>query len=121
MEHRIISELTGRVITSVHDLKVGSDLVVIETDKGMFSMEHIQNCCELVEVEDVVGDPADLIGARILELRESVNEEDDGHESCTWTFYHIITDKVDIAIRWKGNSNGYYSETVDLRWEGKLL
>lgn len=116
MEHVTIPQAVGATISSANGMQVNSESVTVWTDKGVLSMKHYQDCCESVLVEDVIGDPNDLVGAQILEVRESTKHEDDGVWSTTWTFYHIITDKADIAIRWIGTSNGFYSESVSCEW-----
>lgn len=116
MEHVTIPNAVGATISSANGMQTDSESITVWTDKGVLSMKHYQDCCESVLVEDVVGDPDDLIGARILEVRESSKHEESGYCSTTWTFYHIITDKADITIRWIGTSNGYYSESVSCEW-----
>ena len=68
---------------------------------------------------DVVGDLKDLIGNPIL-LAEKVVSSDtpedldnEPSESFTWTFYKLSTIIGSVTIRWLGESNGYYSESVN--------
>lgn len=112
------SVLKGKVLKNV---KVNDDLIVFETVDGKrYDMYHYQDCCESVSVESVVGDVEDLVGSEILLAEESVsNENPEGvspeyQESFTWTFYKLATIKGYVDIRWYGESNGYYSESVDL-------
>ena len=119
-----ISVLNGRHIVSVTGLESGSDQVDIECgDDSAWRMLHISNCCESVLVEDVIGDVADLQDATVIEARcetsdtdpvdRTPDKDDRCRESFTWTFYIIQTNKGAVTIRWLGESNGYYSESVD--------
>jgi hypothetical protein len=68
---------------------------------------------------DVVGDLKDLIGNPILLAEEVVGGDtpeeldNDPSESYTWTFYKLSTIRGSVTIRWLGESNGYYSESVN--------
>jgi hypothetical protein len=114
------SDLLGKVLTEV---EVKDDEILFKTDSGeVYKQFHAQDCCEAVYVESVVGDIKDLIGTPILlaeevayvdENPEGVSEEDLGCYSFTWTFYKLATLKGYVDIRWYGESNGYYSESVD--------
>ena len=116
-----ISVLNGRHIVSVDGLEKGSDEIAFTcSDGSSWRMLHVQDCCESVLVEDVVGYPSDLADATVIDARHEVGEADpagyvpDGYrDSYTWTFYVIQTNKGAVTIRWLGESNGYYSEGVD--------
>lgn len=63
---------------------------------------------------DIIGDKEDLIGAELIKASEDTSDaSDEADESGTWTFYNFITSKGAVTIRWLGQSNGYYSESVD--------
>ena len=117
------SEINGLTIESITGLEKGSERVLLNFSNGQeIIMYHSADCCESVEVEDVCGDPADLIGTPLL-LAEEVTSEDNPddvdmayQDSFTWTFYKLSTIKGSVTIRWYGESNGYYSESVCLRW-----
>jgi hypothetical protein len=85
---------------------------------------HSQDCCEHVRIEDIVGDLSDLEGVELLKAEETHNLFDiirnidkEFDESGTWTFYKFATRKGYVDVRWLGESNGYYSESVDLGYE----
>ena len=109
--------LLGQTLTSVDGADKGSDRIVFTTAEGRkYEMYHDQDCCESVDVEDVCGAVADLIGSPIT-MAESVSNTTDpppegSNESWTWTFYKIGTARGSVTIRWFGSSNGYYSERV---------
>lgn len=112
-------ELTGKALREVHGA-VGDDrMEFVCTDGSVYVLFHWQDCCESVSIESIVGDLADLIGSPILRAEESTSETDPPGvtheyqpESQTWTFYKLATIKGYVDIRWHGQSNGYYSESV---------
>lgn len=120
------SELEGKTLARIEGMEKGSDHVLfIAVDGSMYDMLHHQDCCECVDLEDVCGDPADLIGTPILKAEMShFGDEppDDKYpphdDSFTWTFYTLRTNKGTVTLRWFGTSNGYYSEEVDFRYLG---
>ena len=113
-----IEDMRGKIFTRVTG-GVGSDEMVFENATELFVFFHSQDCCERVDINDIVGDLQDLVGEPLL-LAEEVqgetpvdfNERD--HESVTWTFYKFATRKGYVDVRWLGESNGYYSESVSL-------
>lgn len=115
-----ISELTGKTIVKVEGICDGSSLVKIETECGkVYSMFHEQDCCEYVRLYDFEYDNDSNEPAYVSSAEESTNHNDDEDifsydESFTWTFYKIETTKGEIWMRWLGESNGYYSESVDI-------
>lgn len=108
-------ELVGSTLTAVDN---SGDEIVFTLDNGdRYKLYHDQDCCESVRVEDVIGEWDDLIGSP-LTMAEEISSLDEPPpqeyvESYTWTFYKLATVKGYVTIRWLGESNGYYSESVD--------
>jgi hypothetical protein len=117
---RKVAELVGLTLASVTGA-VGDDEMVFTTMEGRrFVFYHSQDCCESVVINDVVGDLSDLIGNPLVRAAERTSDEDKPHEyaeSFTWTFYEFATNKGSVTVRWLGESNGYYSESVSLAEE----
>ena len=111
------SVLVDQILVKIEGMEKGSEQIKFITDKGQqFAMLHLQDCCESVNVEDVVGDVEDLLNTPIV-VAETRSEDGDveSFDTFTWTFYTLRTIKGTVTIRWYGTSNGYYSEDVDFR------
>jgi len=105
-------ELKGKTLAEV--TQVGKESILFVTSEGeRYEMFHMQDCCESVTIEDVCGDLDDLVDSPILLAYVGTNSGEGGYGSCTWTFYNLSTIKGSVTIRWYGESNGYYSESVD--------
>lgn len=108
-------EMIGKTMSSV-ECKIGAgDMTFRSLEGSVFNFYHHQDCCERVEVADIIGDIADLIGSPIVEAEEVSSAGFDPPEhpdSYTWTFYRFSTAKGTVTVRWLGESNGYYSEAV---------
>ena len=106
------SELLGNTIELVKGFDVNSDEILFKLTNGkIYKMYHRQECCEVVYIDDIVGDVEDIIGSPILMAEESSNHGD--KENSTWTFYKLATIKGYVTIKWYGESNGCYSEEAD--------
>jgi hypothetical protein len=106
--------------------------VKITTESGkQYLLYYSQDCCENVKIESIQGYLSHLVGAPILEVTEKILSGGDGNgdgfdwpddlpkgpdhyqpESYTWTTFTFTTSKGTVRVRWYGESNGYYSESV---------
>jgi hypothetical protein len=114
-----IKNMVGKVFTRVSG-GVGDGELVFENDTERFVFFHYQDCCESVDINDIVGDLEDLVGEPLLIAEEvsGMTEPDVEHyESYTYTFYKFATRRGYVDVRWLGESNGYYSESVSLGHE----
>jgi hypothetical protein len=122
---RRYTELLGETMDEV-SISDGMDVMRLVSDDGVvYEFYHQQDCCEHVEIIDVIGDLDDLVGQPIYMAEEVtykdhdpddvVNLEESWQESWTWTFYKFATVKGYVTVRWHGSSNGYYSEDVWMR------
>jgi len=111
------SELLWKTIVRVESTE---EKISFFTETGEYRLSHFQGCCESVRVESIEGDLDSLVGSPLLVAEESVNDSMSRLESTayddrsrTWTFYKLATIKGHVDIRWIGESNGFYSESVD--------
>lgn len=114
-----IEILLGKTITEIIGAEEGGEQIIFSCSDGtQYRMLHYQDCCESVYIEDICGDISNLIGTPVLMAEEISNDcdreaLDEYTESYTWTWYKLATIKGYVTIRWYGESNGYYSESVD--------
>jgi hypothetical protein len=116
-----MAQMLGKTFVKVTG-SVDSDEMLFETATGeRFLFAHHQHCCETVRINDIVGDLEDLVGAPLLvaeEVKGATEPDEEHYESYTYTFYKFATRRGYVDVRWLGESNGYYSESVDLFVEG---
>lgn len=115
-----IETLIGKTLTAVKGAVGADEISFVDTDGNAYKLYHSQDCCESVSVEDICGDLSYLVGSPILQAEESTSDKNppgvkvpEYQDSFTWTFYKLATIKGSVTIRWYGESNGYYSESVD--------
>jgi len=121
IQRATIEQLVGQTVTAINVTDDQTELAFILADGRHLRMCHYQDCCEDVRIEEIIGDLNDLLDSPVLIAEERVNTSGQnacGHE--TWTFYELATIKGSVTIRWFGQSNGYYSESVDLDWMNVL-
>ena len=116
------TEFSGKTIQEIRGCKKHSDEVTIKfTDGSCLKFYHQQDCCETVLLEDFDITPEWLIDSKIISIEERISRSEEGvkplndwTESYTWSFYVIKTSSSTMILRWYGESNGWYSETVDI-------
>lgn len=111
------NELAGKTLTDIdviRDEPGADDEIIFHCSDGTaFRMYHERDCCESVTIEDICGNIQLLVGKPISFAREATNSGDtEDDDSFTYTFYHIANLNTYVTIRWYGESNGYYSESV---------
>ena len=115
-----IDELVGKTITEISG-GLGDERLVFTCDNGdKYQMIYYDDCCASATLEDIAGNLEDLKGSPILQAEEAISENTNPEgvkvpeyqDSYTWTFYKLATVKGYVTLRWYGESNGYYSESI---------
>lgn len=111
-----INELVGETLAFI-DASEGEILLTTQSGRRI-RIHHEQDCCETVRVEDTQGNWHDLIGKVIIEATEDVQPQGDPppeyQDSWTRTTLIFKVDDATVISKWIGESNGYYSESVDI-------
>jgi hypothetical protein len=115
-KHVEFSALVGEVLDAV-DIDREKDQILLTTRSGRnFLVYHKQDCCETVAISGQDGSFDKLIGKPIVEARDitvDTSEEAAGSSQTTTILVFRVDDQTVIS-RWIGDSNGYYSESVDI-------
>ena len=109
--HCDIKDMVGKKITGVY---YDEEYFQIRTDDCVYAFYHEQDCCESVYLTQVDGISDKIIGSRIVIAEVVTDEKDTEHSHITWSFYKIGTNKGMIDFRFQGESDGGYSEIVNL-------
>ena len=109
--HCDIKDMVGKKITGIY---YDEEYFQIRTDDCVYAFYHEQDCCESVYLTQVDGISDKIIGSRIVIAEVVTDEKDTENGHITWSFYKIGTNKGMIDFRWQGESDGGYSETVNL-------
>lgn len=108
-----ISSLQGETLSYVDQ---SDDQILLTTKSGRKIMiYHEQDCCESVRIEDTEGNWKDLIGRVLLYVGEDTDDVELDWGSGTKTTFTFKVDGDTVISRWIGESNGYYSEKVDIK------
>jgi hypothetical protein len=126
MSYLTTEQALRNMVGSIFPIVTATDSeLVFENATDRYVFFHHQDCCESVYIESIVGDIEDLVNTPILTAEESsgdtpADSNAKPYESYTWTFYKFATFKGYVDIRWLGESNGYYSESVSVEHESKV-
>lgn len=116
MNTDLIKTMIGKEASAIIRSNDNEHLIFRFNDGSVYWFYHEQDCSESVSIEDIAGDLDDLLWAPLVVAEERINSQESvDFESHTWTFYEFATRKGSVTVRWHGESNGYYSESVDLK------
>lgn len=106
----IFETLVGSTCTS---FKATDNSLTLYTSSDIHTFDHVQECCEDVYIESIVGDLTDLLNLPILEAKATVenNRTDEGLER--WTLIELSTIRGSVTIYFFSSYNDYNCPDVD--------
>lgn len=115
----MVNILFGKTITG---MKISEDKqsLLFETDIGRFKSWVYGDCCSHSWIEHVElpvnGFPAKVLSVRYVDMPDLGN----GDAECRRYYgFKIVTDKGDILIDYRNDSNGYYGGYIEFPEEGE--
>lgn len=113
------AQITDMIGKNLVEVKHENDVVTFLCDDGTkFSMYHEQDCCESVNLEKESIHELENLKGKVIYAYETSNSGEIQYGTYTWTFYNIQTENGFATLRWYGESNGYYSESVSFSVTG---
>jgi len=113
----LVGEILDHVDIFPKDKENPSEIILTTRSGKKFKIYHSQDCCEHVFLESVQGEWKELIGQTINEVsnleKDASDEEQYNH--ATRTILKFKADYDTVITKWYGSSNGYYSESVNIR------
>ena len=108
--------LVGEVLDAVDIDREENQILLTARSGRKFLVYHEQDCCEKVQIVGQDGGFDKLIGKPIVEARDfAVDTSEEAIDSSqTTTALVFRVDDQTVVSRWIGDSNGYYSESVDI-------
>lgn len=107
-----IDSLKGEVLAHIDTF---DDVILLTTISGReIRIYHRQDCCESVSIVGTEGQLKDLVGKVIVDAKHEEQQVSGDYDSVTFSELTFRTSDTTVISRWRGESNGYYSESVDL-------
>ena len=105
-------------------IALDGDSLKIVTDKYKYNLYHEQDCCEYVRLVKIIGDIDNILNEEIIFAEEDSGANDpawhtdyDYDDHHTWTKFVLGTKNANVEFWFLGESNGYYSEHIDIKVE----
>lgn len=115
-----VAACVGKVPVTVWMRHGGEAAWLLFSDRTRLWLTHKQECCESFGLEEIYGEPSDLIGHQLaMAERVTTRPEDapeppaEGKDSFTDTWVRFRSHGGDVTLRFRGSSNGHYSESCD--------
>jgi len=104
----------GKTITEIK--QIDNSEIHFTADGKRYKMLHEQDCCESVSIESISGDLQSIVGSPLIQSTEEQQRPEVGQydDSVTISTFVLATKDSRVVITWRGESNGYYSETVQI-------
>lgn len=120
----LMNELNGSVILTI-DISYSHDVIVFETDKGIFAYRTYAECCSdtwinhFTNVKDLYHQEVDHVEKLILDTIDASNSEFSGRQDSERIYgirFHMKSGRVP-ELEFRNASNGYYGGDLELTGE----